>query len=65
MLIEAVQSSSDAAASFELDEDDFVQAVFEDLCCNIRHSMVNCGIELPVAVRFLKISPESVSMYDQ
>ncbi len=41
VLVEAVESSSHASSPFKLDKYYFVQALFEDLCRNFRHSSFN------------------------
>src|SRR3989441_3104450 len=41
MLVEAVESSSYSSSAFKLDKYDFVQALFEDLRGDFRHSLFN------------------------
>jgi len=41
VLVEAVESSSYSSSAFKLDKYDFVQALFEDLRGNFRHSLFN------------------------
>ena len=57
MLVETVESTPHTSSAFELDEHYFVQAFFENLCSNIRHSAFNWWKASPTSPpRFLKIS---------
>lgn len=55
VLIEAVESPPNAASTFQLDEDDLVQALLEYLRSNVRHSKLNRESDAPTLCTLLKI----------
>jgi len=55
VLVEAVESPSNASSALELDKYDFVQALFEDLRCNFRHSSFNRRVAVVGEGTLLKI----------